>query len=79
MNSINVSAKQLRRAAEIKDKIEALENELSQILGNGQSASSAPASAPASAKKRTISAAGRAKIAAAARARWARVRAEKKK
>jgi hypothetical protein len=76
MNSLNVSAKQLRRAAEIKDKIEALENELSSILGNGKPAVAAPA---ASSKKRTISAAGRAKIAAAARARWARVRAEKKK
>jgi len=78
MNSINVSAKQLRRAAEIKDKIEALETELSNILGNSQPAAPAKPAA-ASPKKRTISAAGRAKIAAAARARWARVRAEKKK
>jgi len=78
MNSINVSAKQLRRAAEIKDKIEALEKELSTILGNSQAAAPA-APAASSSKKRTISAAGRARIAAAARARWARVRAEKKK
>jgi hypothetical protein len=77
MNSINVSAKQLRRAAEIKDKIEALEKELSTILGNSPAA--APAAPAASSRKRTISAAGRARIAAAARARWARVRAEKKK
>jgi len=34
MNSIiNLSAQQLRRAADIKDKIQFLQNELSQILG----------------------------------------------
>lgn len=77
-----LTSKQLRQAADIQDKIESLQNELNRILsdkggsvGNG-SVSFPTTSAP---KKRTMSTAGRAKIAAAARARWARIRAEKKK
>ena len=66
----NLSAQQLRRAANIKDKIQSLENELGRILG----ASTKPITAVAPKKKRKMSAAGRAKIAAAARARWAKVK-----
>jgi hypothetical protein len=66
-----LTSTQLKRAADLKDKIEALTNQLNAILG-------APASAPAkSAKKGGISAAGRAKIAAAQKARWAKVKAAK--
>lgn len=43
------------------------------------SAPAAPAAAPAGKKRRKLSAEGRARIAEAARARWARVNAEKKK
>jgi len=75
MNSLaNLSAKQLRQAAGIKVKIDALQKKLNRVLkatdGNE------PAKAPR--KRRRMSAAGRAKIAAAARARWAKVRATKK-
>ena len=71
MSSIeNLSAKQLRRAANIKDKIQSLENELQRILG----ASTKSIAVDAPKKKRKMSAAGRAKIAAAARARWAKVK-----
>ena len=63
---------QLRRAADIKEKIEGLDNELVSILGT-----SAPVSGKLPAKKRGMSAAGRAKIAAAQRARWAKAKATK--
>ena len=66
----SLSARQLRRAADIKDKIQSLEKELEQILG-----SSTELAAPAAPKKRRkMSAAGRARISAAAKARWAKVK-----
>ena len=69
----NLSAQQLRRAANIKDKIQSLENELGRILGVSTKSSNAVAPK----KKRKMSAAGRAKIAAAARARWAKIKGQK--
>lgn len=71
---IALSAQQLRRAADLKDKIQALENELNHILQ--LSDSSANSTAPK--HKRKMSAAGRAKIAAAQRARWAKAKAAAK-
>lgn len=66
MNSMNsLSADQLRRAAAIKEQIDALESELAAILGG-----SAPARGAGG--KRTMSASARARIAAAQRARWAK-------
>ena len=70
---MNISASQLRRAADIKDKIESLQGELNQLLGNGSAVAAKPEP-----KRRKMSAAARAKIAAAQRARWAKVRAGKK-
>ena len=70
----SLSAKQLRRAADIKDKIQSLEKELEQILGF----SIKPAAPAATRKRRKMSAAGRARIAAAQKARWAKVKAAKK-
>ena len=70
----SLSAKQLRRAADIKDKIQSLEKELEQILG---SSTKLPAPA-APRKRRKMSAAGRARIAAAQKARWAKIKAAKK-
>lgn len=63
MNS-DVSAEQLRRAASIKDEIESLQTELDRLLG-----SSGPTTRTG---KRGMSAAGRARIAAAQKARWAK-------
>jgi hypothetical protein len=72
---INLSAQQLRRAAEIKEQIQSLENELGRILGS----STKPAAiADAPKKRRKMSAADRAKISAAAKARWAKIKAAKK-
>jgi hypothetical protein len=71
MNSIDsLSAQQLRRAATIKEQIDALQNELGKILGeNGATR--------AVSGKRTMSASARARIAAAQRARWAKVKGTK--
>ncbi|HEY6228283.1 MAG TPA: hypothetical protein VI282_14270 [Verrucomicrobiae bacterium] len=71
---INLSAAKLRKASQLKERIEALNSELANLL-------SEIVPAPIAAihkKRRTMSAAARAKIAAAARARWAKVRDAKK-
>jgi hypothetical protein len=62
---------QLRHAADIKEKIEALNKELASILG---ASTPAPAKTP---KKRGMSAAGRARVAAAQKARWAKIKGAK--
>jgi hypothetical protein len=72
---INLSAQQLRRAAAIKEQIQSLENELGRILGS----SIKPVAVAAPKKRRKMSAAGRAKISAAAKLRWAKVKAAKGK
>jgi hypothetical protein len=72
MNSItNLTPGQLRRAADIKEKIDALQNEIEQLLGGEAPVPAAGAEKP---KKRKMSAAGRARIAAAARLRWAKIK-----
>jgi hypothetical protein len=68
----NLSAQQLRRAADIKDKIQSLQNELEKIVGSSSITPSAGR------KKSKMSAAGRARIAAAQKARWAKIKAAKK-
>jgi hypothetical protein len=77
MNSsiATLSAQQLRRAADLKDKIESLQNELNRIFG---ASNSAPAGAVPK-KKRKMSAAGRARIRAAQKARWAESKKAKSK
>src|SRR6266704_1595166 len=72
MNSLlaDLSPKQLRHAADLKERIESLQHDLVQILG-----AVAPANhAPTAPQKRKMSAAARARIAAGARARWARIK-----
>ena len=68
---LNLSTEQLRRLADVKERIESLQDELSRVLGG-----SAPGRVSG---KRVInmSAAGRARIAAAQRARWAKYNAAK--
>jgi len=65
MNITNLSAQQLRQAADLQEKIAKLKTELGHLLG-GDSGAAAPR------KRRKMSAAGRARIAAAQRARWAK-------
>jgi hypothetical protein len=67
----SLTSKQLRRAADLKEKIDVLNKEMASILG-------APALVSAKApKKRKMSAAGRAKIAAAQKARWVKINGAK--
>ena len=78
---------QLRQAAALKEKIEALQKQLNALLGgSAKTVKAVKAPAPAASagastkkKKRTLSAAARARIVAAQKARWAKIRAEKKK
>jgi hypothetical protein len=64
-----LTPKQLRKAATIQERIVSLQDRLNDVLG-AQANGGAP-------QKRRMSAAGRAAIAAAARARWARHRRKK--
>ncbi len=67
MSISTLSAAQLRLAATIKEKIASLEQELADLIG-----SPGEAAADGAVRSYKISAAGRARIAAAQRARWAK-------
>ena len=67
------SASHLKRAAAIKERIEQLEKELTGLLGIPEAATVGGIVR----RRRKMSAAARAKISAAAKARWAKVRAGK--
>jgi hypothetical protein len=76
-NFTSITPQQLRRAADLKERIDALQEKLGQLLG-----ASAPASAPVAAsaapkKRKKISAAGIARIRAAQKARWAAIKTGK--
>jgi len=73
MNIANLTPKQLRRAAAIKEKIQSLENQLNRILGSPAKATSSAVVKP----KRKMSAAARRKISLAAKARWVKIKAKK--
>ena len=75
MNITTLSPKQLRKAADIQEKIQSLQNELGQILG---AEVSSPVEATEARKKRKkVSAAGRARMKAAQIARWAKIKGAK--
>jgi len=76
---INISSKQLRQAADLKDKIAALEQELATVLSQYRNGTPSLLKAPKTPKKKGMSAAGRARIAAAQKARWAKVKGVKGK
>jgi hypothetical protein len=69
---INATPTQLRKAADIQEKILSLQNELTEILGGEVPTPARATGAPT--KKRKMSAAGRAAISAAAKARWANIK-----
>jgi hypothetical protein len=78
MSSIaNLSAQQLRQAADLKEKIAVLETELNQLLGSSAKTVATPVATKAPKKKGGMSAAGKAKVAAAQKARWAKINAAK--
>ena len=69
-NASNLSLEQLKRAVQIKEQIEKLQAELSSTLGS-------PASAQKSQSNSGMSEATKAKLRAAAKARWANLKAGK--
>ena len=79
----NLSVQQLRQVLAIREQIEALEAQLASLLGSPAPASAVPKTKPvksasvAARKRGGISAAGRARIAAAQKARWAKLKAKK--
>jgi hypothetical protein len=73
---MGLSTKQLRKAADLRAKIDGLERQLAAILvGGGGVAAAEPVSKP----KRKMSAAAKAKISAAQKKRWAKEKAAKAK
>ena len=67
MSIINLSPTQLRKAANLKEKIEALQTQLVALTGEASAAPAKPA-------RRKLSAAAIAKIRAGQKARWAKVK-----
>lgn len=67
---INATPTQLRKAADLQEKIQSLQNELNSILGG----SDETAALAAPKRKRKMSAAGKAAIRAAQKARWAKIK-----
>jgi hypothetical protein len=73
MNSIiSLSVPQLHIAAKLKEKIESLESQLGKLLGSSETTSQ-----PVFKKRKKMSASAKAKISAAAKARWAKVKGNK--
>jgi hypothetical protein len=68
---INATPTQLRKAADIQEKIESLQKELGQLLG-GEVPTPAPSTEAA--RKYKFSAAARAKMRKAQKARWAKIK-----
>jgi hypothetical protein len=74
MNFTDVTPKQLRRAANLQEKIQSLQSDLNQILGSEGSTSAQSSEGPT---KRKFSAAAKARMKAAQRARWAKIKGTK--
>src|SRR5271169_3495533 len=68
---INATPTQLRKAADIQEKIQSLQQELDQLLGGEVSTPAPTTPAP---KKYKFSAAARAKMRRAQKARWAKIK-----
>jgi len=71
MNITSLSPKQLRKAADIQEEIQSLQEELGQLLSGETSNPAQPTEAP---RKYKFSAAARAKMRAAQKARWAKIK-----
>ncbi len=75
MSIENLTPSQLRKAAQLKEQIARLQGELNQLAGAPAVKTVAAKAAPK--KKGGMSAAGRARIVAAQKARWAKIKAAK--
>jgi hypothetical protein len=74
MNITDLTPKQLRRAANLQEKIQSLQSDLNQILGSEGSAS---ARSTEGSTKRKFSASARARMRKAQKARWAKIKGTK--
>jgi len=72
MDILNLTPSQLKHAADIKEQIAALESELQAIVRGGGVRVANGAPAPTRTRRNRMSAAGRARIIAAQKARWAK-------
>ena len=73
---MNLSSSQLRRAATLQEKIEAMQAELAELLGGSAPAPAKGKPGRPAKKKRIMSDAARKKIADAQRKRWAKQKGE---
>ena len=71
---LTLTAKQLRRAVRVRERIDGLEKKLDLILGV-QSPGKSDSSPARSRRKRRLSVGARARLSAAAKARWKKVKA----
>jgi hypothetical protein len=71
---INATPQQLRKAADIKERIDALQEELNKLLGGEGEILPPPQVTEAPRKKWTVGPAGRARMRAAQKARWAAIK-----
>jgi hypothetical protein len=69
---LNITPTQLRKAADIQERIQSLQYELNEILGTPGPAETAETEAPR--KKWKVGAAGRARMRAVQLARWAKIK-----
>ena len=79
MSMINLTSAQLRKAADLKDQIASLKTQLTALLGGSKTSAPAATVKPVLAKKGAMSAAGKARIVAAQKARWAKIKGAKAK
>jgi hypothetical protein len=73
----NLTVEQLRKVVAIKEKIERLEAKLAKVGGGRGPGRPRGAAAPVVRRRRKMSAAAKARIGAAQRARWAKVKGSK--
>jgi hypothetical protein len=76
MNITELSPSQLRQAADLQEQIAGLQTQLAGIIYVGGK-THIPVQAAKPAKRKGMSAAGRAKVAAAQKLRWAKIKAAK--
>ena len=79
MNMMNLTPVQLRQAADLKEQITNLNQQLAALFGGSATPTPIQPAKPVVAKKGGMSAAGKARIAAAQKLRWAKVNAAKAK
>lgn len=77
MNSLaTLSPAQLRRAADLKERIAQLQSELEELVGAPSEKNSSAPGRP-NRKRKKLNAAARAKMAKSQKERWAKIKAEK--